>query len=211
MEMGLGPGDIMSDGDPAPPHGKGHSNPHFSANVYCGETVAHLSNCWALSSVYNSRNLRHITLIFHCRYFSLAVQLVWVLRQLTINFFYFTTVYSDQYNAIVSQQQSIWHGIQRSSPYVNWTATSLPSLAMGHLPPSTSNDLSNLIFQLTLLHKVCQRRCSGCLTKHVYISRQAKCVAVTAVCVPECCVSVCLSVRPSPDPDVTWGNGRGCP
>jgi len=31
------------------PHGKGHSTArHFSALVYCGETVAHLSNCLAL-------------------------------------------------------------------------------------------------------------------------------------------------------------------
>ena len=29
----------------SPPQGKGHSSPHFSANVYCGQTVAHLSNC----------------------------------------------------------------------------------------------------------------------------------------------------------------------
>jgi len=37
-EVGLGPGDIVS----APPK-KGHSPPHFSAHVYCGQTVAHLS------------------------------------------------------------------------------------------------------------------------------------------------------------------------
>jgi len=37
--------------DPALPHGKRHSydsSPHFSAYVHCGQTVAHLSNCWAL-------------------------------------------------------------------------------------------------------------------------------------------------------------------
>ena len=44
MEIGLGPDDIVLDGDPAP-HGKGHSNPQFSAHVYSGQTVAHLSNC----------------------------------------------------------------------------------------------------------------------------------------------------------------------
>ena len=27
---------------------KGHSNPHFSVHVYCGQTVAHLGYCWAL-------------------------------------------------------------------------------------------------------------------------------------------------------------------
>ena len=47
MEVGLGPG--HSAGDPAPPHGKGHNSPHFPAHVYCGETVAHLRYCWALS------------------------------------------------------------------------------------------------------------------------------------------------------------------
>jgi len=41
----LGPSDIVLDGDPAPaPPKKGHS-PHFSAYVYCGQTVAHLSYC----------------------------------------------------------------------------------------------------------------------------------------------------------------------
>jgi len=32
------------------PHGKGHISPtpYFSADVYCGQTVAHLSYCWAL-------------------------------------------------------------------------------------------------------------------------------------------------------------------
>ena len=46
MEVDHGPGDIVLDGDPA----KGHDIPHFSAHVvsahvYCGQTVAHLSNC----------------------------------------------------------------------------------------------------------------------------------------------------------------------
>jgi len=41
-EVGLGPGDIVLDGDPP---GKGYSSHHFSAHVYCGQTVAHLSNC----------------------------------------------------------------------------------------------------------------------------------------------------------------------
>jgi len=41
-EVGLGPGDIVLEGDQAPPLQKGHS-PQFSANVYRGQTVAHLS------------------------------------------------------------------------------------------------------------------------------------------------------------------------
>ena len=46
MEVGLGPGHIVLDGDLATPLPKkrGHS-PQFSAHVYCGETVAHLSYC----------------------------------------------------------------------------------------------------------------------------------------------------------------------
>jgi len=38
---------VMLDGDPALPRRKGAQQPppHFSAHVYCGQTVAHLSNC----------------------------------------------------------------------------------------------------------------------------------------------------------------------
>jgi len=39
-------GDIVLDGGPAAPE-NGYS-PHFSADVYCGHTVAHLSYCCAL-------------------------------------------------------------------------------------------------------------------------------------------------------------------
>jgi len=47
-EVGLCPDDIVLDGDPAPPHGKGHSTPsRFLAHVCCGQMVAHLSHCWA--------------------------------------------------------------------------------------------------------------------------------------------------------------------
>ena len=36
-KVGLGPGDIVLDWDPALPHSKGHSSPHhFSGHVYCG-------------------------------------------------------------------------------------------------------------------------------------------------------------------------------
>jgi len=58
-------GDIVLDGDPAP-HGKTHSTiaaPHFSAHVYCGETVAHLSNCWALVTIAimeNTFNIKYL-------------------------------------------------------------------------------------------------------------------------------------------------------
>jgi len=47
-EVDLGPGHIMLDGDPACPTERGTAAPHFLAHVYCGQTVAHLSNCWAL-------------------------------------------------------------------------------------------------------------------------------------------------------------------
>jgi len=49
IPLGLSPGDIVLDGDPVPPPTEwGTAAPHFSAHVYCGQTVAHLSNCWAL-------------------------------------------------------------------------------------------------------------------------------------------------------------------
>jgi len=42
--VGLGPGLIVLDGDPAP-----HcSRSPLSAHANCGQTVAHLSNCWAV-------------------------------------------------------------------------------------------------------------------------------------------------------------------
>jgi len=41
-EVGLGSGHIVLDGDPVP-----DPSP-LSAHAYCGQTVAHLSNCWAL-------------------------------------------------------------------------------------------------------------------------------------------------------------------
>ena len=39
MEVGLGPGDFVLDGDPAPPPQKGAEPPKFSAHVYCGQTA----------------------------------------------------------------------------------------------------------------------------------------------------------------------------
>jgi len=45
IQVGLGPGHIVLDGDPAPPPPKWHSAPQFSAHVYCGQTVAHLRYC----------------------------------------------------------------------------------------------------------------------------------------------------------------------
>jgi len=45
IELSLDPGDIVLDGDPAPPTETGTVAPHFLAHVYCGQTVAHLSKC----------------------------------------------------------------------------------------------------------------------------------------------------------------------
>jgi len=48
MEVGLDPGDIVLDGDPATPQ-KGAQQPRpLLAHVYCSQTVARLSNCLAL-------------------------------------------------------------------------------------------------------------------------------------------------------------------
>jgi len=38
-EVGLGPGDIVFDGDPAPPSRKVPQKPHFSVHVCCGQTA----------------------------------------------------------------------------------------------------------------------------------------------------------------------------
>jgi len=39
MEVGLGPGDFVLDGDPAPPSPKRGRSPQFSAHVYYGQTA----------------------------------------------------------------------------------------------------------------------------------------------------------------------------
>ena len=39
MEVGLGPGHIVLDGDPAPPSPKVGGAPQFSAHVCCGQTA----------------------------------------------------------------------------------------------------------------------------------------------------------------------------
>ena len=38
-QVGLGPGHVVLDGDPAPPTKKGAEPPKFSAHVYCGQTA----------------------------------------------------------------------------------------------------------------------------------------------------------------------------
>jgi len=47
-EVGLDPGHIVLDGDPVGTQSPTAAPAHFSAHVYCGQTVAHLSNSWAL-------------------------------------------------------------------------------------------------------------------------------------------------------------------
>jgi len=40
VEVGLGPGHTLLDGDPVPPPQKrGHSSSNFAAHVYCGQTA----------------------------------------------------------------------------------------------------------------------------------------------------------------------------
>jgi len=46
MEVDLGQCHFVIDGDPAPE--RGTAAPLFSAHVYCGQTIAGLSYCWAL-------------------------------------------------------------------------------------------------------------------------------------------------------------------
>jgi len=44
-EVDHGSSHIVFDGNPAPPPPKGAQHPLFSAHVYCGQMVAHLSYC----------------------------------------------------------------------------------------------------------------------------------------------------------------------
>jgi len=59
--IGLGPGHCVTwgpSGDPAPT-----ADPRalpLSAHAYCGQTVAHLSNCWAL-------------VIYYCTFYSIVL------------------------------------------------------------------------------------------------------------------------------------------
>jgi len=46
-KVDLCPRDVVLDGDTTPPQKGGNSIPHFSAHIYCGEMVVHLSYCWA--------------------------------------------------------------------------------------------------------------------------------------------------------------------
>jgi len=45
VEVGLGPGHIVLDGDPASPTERVTAAVRFLAHVNCGQTVAHLSYC----------------------------------------------------------------------------------------------------------------------------------------------------------------------
>jgi len=46
MEVGLGPGDFVFDGDPAIPRKKGTPTPtQFLAHVYCGQTAGWIKIC----------------------------------------------------------------------------------------------------------------------------------------------------------------------
>ena len=47
-EVDLGPGNIVLDGTQLPAKDMGTAAPFLLANVYCGQTVAHLSYCSAL-------------------------------------------------------------------------------------------------------------------------------------------------------------------
>jgi len=40
VELGLGPGDFVLDGDPTPPSKWGGAPPQFSAHFYCGQTAS---------------------------------------------------------------------------------------------------------------------------------------------------------------------------
>ena len=51
-EVGLRPCHIVLEGDPAPDTERGTAAPHFSADVYCDQTIAHLCYCSALVKMF---------------------------------------------------------------------------------------------------------------------------------------------------------------
>jgi len=62
MEVGLLPGDfVLSDAAPI----KRRHSPQFSARVYCVQTVAHLSYCWALVLLFTAYHI-HIVFSYVC-------------------------------------------------------------------------------------------------------------------------------------------------
>jgi len=76
-EVGLGPSDIVLDGDPTqlhPPKGAQQPSPIFSAHVYCGQTTAwvrmprgmQIARCWVrLYSVHATLTLTLRTEVLH--------------------------------------------------------------------------------------------------------------------------------------------------
>ena len=106
MEVGLDPSHIVSDGDPAPYPRKGHSS-LFSAHVYCGKTVAHLSYCWILC-------ILHIILLY-CINNLLLIKSKW--EQNKIDIMYYTWKRSTHFpftkcwpTEVTSRQSlKVWH------------------------------------------------------------------------------------------------------
>jgi len=82
MEVDLGLGHIVLDGDPAPPPERGTAAPLLSAHVYCGQTVAHLSYCCALVTTYHNVSctqfyLHTFTLPFLCELVRVIMVALW--------------------------------------------------------------------------------------------------------------------------------------
>jgi len=58
------------------------------------------------------------------------------------------------------------------------------------------------------------QRCRECWLQFAWVVDDAKGIVVTRVCVCVClcvCLSAAACLHYCTDPDVTWGNGRGCP
>jgi len=67
----LGPGHVVLDGDPAhPPKGAHHP---LSPHVYCGQTVAHLSCCWAPVLNFLNNSIKNEPILTARRDYAIAV------------------------------------------------------------------------------------------------------------------------------------------
>jgi len=69
IEVGLGPGDIVLDGDPAPPRQGAQQSPPLFGPL-CSGTVAHLSNYWAVVCLWFYVIWCHISWAMCCDFFS---------------------------------------------------------------------------------------------------------------------------------------------
>ena len=101
--VGLGPDDIVWDGDPAPRTEKGTAVPHFSAHVYCGETVAHLKP----SPISSTSELLYF-IVCSCMYYSrTSVRYSYKLYLHVCNFLWLSGTFMRSWTMVTTHQVTL--------------------------------------------------------------------------------------------------------